>query len=72
MILYKRGQRAVFVYGFSKSDRSNVKEDEIAALKELASELLAYDEATMAQAVTAGALVEVECHEEVGMVKTVS
>jgi hypothetical protein len=64
MILYKRGRRALFVYGFAKSERSNVSPDEIAALKELASEMLAYDDATMARAVASGALIEVECHEE--------
>ena len=49
MILYKRGKRAFFVYGFAKSERSNVSRDEIATLTELASELLAYDDGAIAE-----------------------
>lgn len=43
MILYERGMRALFVYGFAKSERANITKDELAALRELASEILAYD-----------------------------
>ncbi len=64
MILYKRGKRAFFVYGFAKSERSNVSQDEVATLKELASELLAYDDGAIARAVTSGTLIEVKCYEE--------
>jgi hypothetical protein len=61
MILYQRGKRAFFVYGFAKSERSNVSQDEVAALKELASELLAYDDRAIARAVASGTLIEVKC-----------
>ena len=61
MILYKRSMRAFFVHGFAKSERANVSQDELAALKELATEMLAYDERALATAVQSGALTEVIC-----------
>jgi hypothetical protein len=63
IILYKRGIRALFVYGFAKSERANITQDELAALKELASEMLAYDERDIARAVASGPLFEVTCNE---------
>lgn len=63
MISYKPGARAFFVYGFPKSERANVSRDELAALKELASEMLAYGEAEIAKAVASDALIEVTCNE---------
>jgi hypothetical protein len=55
--------RAFFVYGFAKSDRANVAQNELAALKELAAEMLAYDEAEIDKAVASGPLIEVTCNE---------
>ena len=63
MILHKRNTRAFFVHGFAKSERANVTRDELAALKDLASEMLAYDEREIAKAVEAGPLIEVTCSE---------
>ncbi len=51
VILYRRNTRAFFVYGFAKSDRANISQDELAALKELATEMLAYDEAEIMTAI---------------------
>jgi len=63
MILYKRGMRAFFVYGFAKSERANITQDELAALRELASEMLAYDERAIAKVIASDPLVEVACNE---------
>jgi hypothetical protein len=62
-ILYRRSMRAFFVYGFAKNDRANISQDELAALKELASEMLAYDEAEITKAIESGTLIEVTCNE---------
>lgn len=62
-VLYKRGSRAFFVHGFAKSERANITRDELAALKELASEMLAYSETEIAKAVALGPLIEVSCNE---------
>jgi hypothetical protein len=63
VILYRRGTLAFFVYGFAKSQRANISQDELAGLKELASEMLAYGEAEIAKAIASGALIEVICDE---------
>jgi hypothetical protein len=54
---------AVFVHGFAKSERANISQDELAALKELASEMLVYEEAQITKAVESGTLIEVTCGE---------
>jgi hypothetical protein len=63
MILYKRATKAVFVYGFAKNERANITQDELATLKELAAEILTYDDTALAEAVAFGTLIEVVCHE---------
>ena len=63
VILYRRGARAFFVYGFAKSELANIAPDELSALKELASEMLAYDDEQIAKAVASGPLIEVICDE---------
>ena len=64
MILYKRATRAFFVYGFAKNERANITQDELATLKELASQILAYDDKALDQAAAFGTLIEVICHEK--------
>jgi hypothetical protein len=43
--------RAFFVHGFAKNEKDNIGKDELAALKKLASELLAYDDKAIARVV---------------------
>jgi hypothetical protein len=64
IILFRLGARAFFVHGFAKSDRDNIREDELAAFKMLALEMLAYDDVALSAAVTTGVLVEVIGDEE--------
>jgi hypothetical protein len=64
LILYRRGKRAVFSYGFAKSERDNVKDDELEALKEQAKLYLNFNEVQLATAVAAGHIVEVVRHDE--------
>ncbi len=53
------GERAFFVHGFAKSNRDNIRDDELMALKRLAAELLNYDDAALTKAIAAGVLIEV-------------
>jgi hypothetical protein len=53
-------RRCVFLYGFAKSDRDNVDDEELAALKALAGALLGMTEETIERLVGAGELTEVE------------
>ncbi len=64
IILFRLGARAFFVHGFAKSDRENIRDDELVAFKMLAIEMLAYDDAALTAAVAAGVLVEIVSDEE--------
>ena len=61
VIVFKVRTRAIFVHGFAKSEKENIEKDELAALKKLAVELLAYDDTMLARVVASGALHEVNC-----------
>src|SRR6185437_7604928 len=64
LIVFGADTRAIFVHGFAKNEKDNIKEDERVALKKIAAELLAYDDKTLARIVASGVLVEVKCDEE--------
>ena len=66
IILFKVSTLAIFVYGFAKNERSNIHTNELIAFKLLAAEVLAYDAAALAKAVTAGAFTEVFCKADNG------
>ena len=55
------GELAFFVYGFAKSDRENLRPDELATFRLLADEYLALDRAGLAAAQSVGAIIEVRC-----------
>jgi hypothetical protein len=64
LIVFRVGTRAIFVHGFAKNQRDNVERDELVAIKKLATELLAYDDKTLARVIASGLLVRVKCNEE--------
>jgi len=64
VIVFRAGALAVLVHRFAKSDRENIGKAELAALKKLAAQLLAYDEKTFARAILSGTLIEVKCDEK--------
>ncbi|KWD78416.1 type II toxin-antitoxin system RelE/ParE family toxin [Burkholderia ubonensis] len=63
LLAFRVGDRAYFVYGFAKNERANVSTKELQALKLLAAQLLGYDARTLAKALAAGELYEVESDE---------
>ena len=63
IILFQAGKLAFFVYGFPKKSRANIRKDEVSVFRELAREMLRYDEAALAKALAGGALQEVTCVE---------
>ena len=64
LIAFRSGSVAFFVHGFAKNEKDNIGKDELAALKRLAAELLAYDDKTVARVVSSGTLVEMTCDEK--------
>ena len=64
IVVFRRGERAVFVHGFAKSDRENLRRKELSGLRSLADEYLALDTAGLAVAQATGAIIEVECNDQ--------
>ena len=64
IMLFRRRELAFFVYGFAKSDRENLRPDELAAFRLLADRYLGLDEAGLRAAQSVGAIIEVESNGE--------
>jgi hypothetical protein len=60
IILFRRGAKAFFVYGFAKSQRANINDDEEAQFKEAARLVLAMTEMQLAVRLKKGDFVEVK------------
>lgn len=64
LIVFRSGTAAFFVHGFAKNEKDNISKDELAALKKLAADILAYDDRALARVINSGTLVEVTCDEK--------
>jgi hypothetical protein len=60
IVLFRRGDRAVYVYGFEKKDLANIKPDELEAFRELAKVILGYNKVEIENMVKLGALFKVQ------------
>ena len=60
MIAYRAKKRAVFLYGFAKSERENVTADELLVFRKLAESWLSADPARVREETEAGNLWEIE------------
>lgn len=60
LLAYKGDDKAFFIYGFAKNNRSNIKLDELRALKVYGRILMGYNNDDINQAIKAGALIEVQ------------
>ena len=65
IIFFRRGERAVFAYGFAKSDRANIDDDEEKQFKEAARHVLQLTEKQIEALVKNGHFVEVRYEEEI-------
>ena len=59
IVLFRKGQLAFFVYGFAKSNRQNLRRDELRAFRLLADEMLKLDESRLQAALANGTIIEV-------------
>lgn len=62
IVLFRRGEKAFFVYGFAKNDRDNIKRDELKAFRKLADEMVTLDDKALAAAMKNGTITEIMCH----------
>lgn len=54
------GERWVFMFGFAKSERDNIDDDELKLIKRLAATLLSLNESDLRKAITADELLEIK------------
>lgn len=59
IVATKMAGRWFFLYGFSKSERSNIDKDELRVLQEVAKELLGFNDRQLAIALAAGEILEI-------------
>ncbi|THJ18144.1 MAG: type II toxin-antitoxin system RelE/ParE family toxin [Nitrospira sp. CG24B] len=64
LVATNKKTRWIFVFGFSKNERSTIGKDEEIALKKLATHLLSLTTQAIGKAQRAGELMEVHCNEE--------
>jgi hypothetical protein len=65
VVAYRARDRAVFLFGFAKSDQENIDQDDLLTTREVAADWLAVDDESLAQAIAAGELKELSHdHEE--------
>ena len=63
LVAFRQGNKAFFIYGFAKKERTNISDQELRALKMLAKELMSYTTATLTKATKAGELIEIEVND---------
>lgn len=61
IVLFRRADKAFFVYGFAKNDRDNIGWNELMAFRKLAALMLAYDERELGIAMSNNTIVEIMC-----------
>jgi hypothetical protein len=59
IILFKKGDRAVYVYGFEKKDKSNIGYSDLIGFRALAEDVLYCPESVIAHRVASGSLIPV-------------
>ena len=64
LIAYRRDVRSVFLYGFAKSERDNVDDDELETARDIAKGWLTASAGQIAQAVADGLIHEVDYDED--------
>jgi hypothetical protein len=60
IVAYRSGGRAVFLYAFAKSERDNISDDELAALRIIGANWLAASAELVRKAIEEGDLKEIE------------
>ena len=64
IVLFRFGERSIFVHGYAKSEQDNIGKDELNAVRLLAETMLAMDEDGLRAAISNGMIVEVMCDDE--------
>ena len=65
ILFFKMDGFAFLIMGFAKSDRENLTSHELKTVKDLAREMLSYDQKRIERAIEGGSLEELGCKESV-------
>ena len=60
LLAFRSKDRTIFVYGFAKSDRDNIDDQELAVVREVSASWLAADARMLGLALAQGLLIEVQ------------
>ncbi len=60
LIVYKQAGKAFFVYGYARKQQANIKDNELKALKLLATRLLSYSDVELEVAIDHDELIEIK------------
>ncbi len=60
IVAYRTEERAFFLYGFAKSERDNIDDDQLEFLRDLAGDMLVSDNAMLEIAMAEGELKEID------------
>ena len=66
IILFRRGTRAIFAFGFAKKDRDNLDRAELAAFRKAAELFLGFNQTEVAAMIESGAWLEVNDDDQTG------
>ena len=64
LLAYRRQARAVFLFGFAKSELDSIEDDELATLRDIAKAWLGANDTALAGAVANGLILEVAYEED--------
>lgn len=64
IVAYRARSRAVFLFGFAKSDQENIEAHELTTARDIAADLLGADEKRLAKAIREGRLQELSHEDE--------
>jgi len=60
IVCFKKGDKAIFIHGFSKNEKSSLSKKELNAFKELSKILLGLSEKEISIAIESGSFIEVD------------
>jgi hypothetical protein len=64
LLAFRPGERAVFLHGFAKNEKDNIRPDELLALRRLAAEVLAQGDQAIEDLIADDKWMEVFCDEK--------
>jgi hypothetical protein len=64
IVAHRQGDKLFFIYGFAKSERDNIDEDERKALLKIGDQYMALPDKKLADLIKDKKIIEVKCHDE--------